>query len=1319
MKVRLSQTKILIWNEKFLHVTQKEFHTKILKGYSKIHELKLVSIGLASPEKIQSWAEKELPNGKIFGEVTNPNTFHYKTFKPSKGGLFCERIFGPIKDFECACGKRHKPNSFESKKILQHQQTKRLFCPVCDVEYTWSILRRYQLGYIKLYTPVAHLWYFKTNPSYLSIFFDIRKKDLEAIIYCTHAMTLENIWKANLQEFHFQRSPNDLYQTWQRFLNFEKKLENYQVLCSTTRDRQKEEKQLFRNNFFSLISSEKVENPLFSNSTLKNLTFDSSKKNQIIENLQIFESEKFHIENFKSFSGNNLKIQQNLSYLFLFSQKKTFFFLLKKQKNKHIVNALFQKQVKQKLEKIFEKGVAILFAKNFLSLDSSFFLPDLLKISLFLKFPEQKRFDKDQKKETSDFLKIFLFFEKRQYFLKFFDDKMGEFPEVSKQTTTRRVQKFLFSLSLYEVFFSKKEQKISSLTKLSQKEFVFLLNILPILQKVYFYLQHQFLKMSLFKIFVKSNKKKSRSVFSPVGDSLFPLPLSSSLFSSRKTFLKNRNFFRKLSNNLFPNSFQKALKPSQFFQSLVFEKNHGNQWTHENIWSVSHNCLKFQKICKIFQIFEKIQFFSFSRLEKKFSRKNFSNLLLAYLLSFFSIKQFFQKKLVFDTKEKVFFAKEFELNFLFFQKFFAETFNIVSFLKNPHLEKRERQLISKSFQLKIENSSSLFRKKIQQKTSLFSKNVLLDNFERKKNGVSWSSPFVQKLEQELKNPILVIPYNYIWEHDADWKYFLYYSSFFCSDYQDIPILSYQRLFPAFLPSSKSFLQKNFSKSFFGNDSSFVNVRNSLLERKSFFCGAGIFEKCLGEYSLDELKKMIKQHQILLPKLTQNIEVLKQTAKTKKDFAKLQKYFHKREYIIRRLKLLRKFLRNQSTPSFFLLKNLPVLPPDLRPILKLENQIAASDLNRFYQRILYRNDRIKKFAKDSATNQSFEMKYAQRLLQEAVDNLIQNGKGAGKAETNSRGQPLKSLAEILKGKEGRFRQYLLGKRVDYSGRSVIVVGPKLKVYECGIPQEMALELFLPFLIQKILQLKIAQTVIGAKNLLKNDSTLALHFLQKILKNTPVLLNRAPTLHKLGFQAFLPKLVEGRAILLHPMVCPGFNADFDGDQMAVHIPLTVEARTEAWKFMLSFNNFINSATGEPNLLPSQDMVLGSYYLTVDYLKKFSALYFNDFSKKYNLYALNLEPKTLFVFQNFREILTAYQTQKVFLHTPVWVKVSLEVNFGNDFFKPHEFRFNKLGEIQKIYGKLILFENSQNKIVYRFIRTTVGRVLMNFMIQDCLNS
>ena len=328
-----------------------------------------------------------------------------------------------------------------------------------------------------------------------------------------------------------------------------------------------------------------------------------------------------------------------------------------------------------------------------------------------------------------------------------------------------------------------------------------------------------------------------------------------------------------------------------------------------------------------------------------------------------------------------------------------------------------------------------------------------------------------------------------------------------------------------------------------------------------------------------------------------------TAKVRKTSVKqqLKKLYLIRDNFIRRAKLVRtflniNFLRTDSAPESMILNILPVLPPDLRPIVKIGGQIAASDLNRLYQRVMYRNERLKKFLKDPATSQSYEMKYAQRLLQEAVDNLIQNGKAGSIPERDSRGRTLKSLSEILKGKQGRFRQYLLGKRVDYSGRSVIVVGPKLKLHQCGIPKEMALELFLPFLLKRILHENLARTVAGAKNLIKTDKNLVWELLREIMQVTPVLLNRAPTLHRLGIQAFQPKLVDGRAILLHPLSCPAFNADFDGDQMAVHVPITVEARAEAWKLMLARNNLLSPATGEPIVLPSQDMVLGCYYVTV---------------------------------------------------------------------------------------------------------------------------
>ena len=295
---------------------------------------------------------------------------------------------------------------------------------------------------------------------------------------------------------------------------------------------------------------------------------------------------------------------------------------------------------------------------------------------------------------------------------------------------------------------------------------------------------------------------------------------------------------------------------------------------------------------------------------------------------------------------------------------------------------------------------------------------------------------------------------------------------------------------------------------------------------------------------------------------------------------------------RRLKLARLFSQSGKRPEWMVLSILPVLPPELRPIVRLDGGVVVvSDLNKLYQKVLFRNSRLEELRMVDLNS----VGQAKRLLQEAVDGLLDNGKGGSLPISGPNDRPLKSLSDGLKGKKGRFRQNLLGKRVDYSGRSVIVVGPSLKLHQCGLPKEMAIELFQPFLSRLLMDLGLAENITAAKRLMSQDHPSLWDVLQLLLQRHPVLLNRAPTLHRLGIQAFQPKLVHGRAILLHPLVCTAFNADFDGDQMAVHIPLSPQAQGEAWKLLWSRNNLLSPATGQPILAPSQDMVLGCYYLT----------------------------------------------------------------------------------------------------------------------------
>ena len=342
---------------------------------------------------------------------------------------------------------------------------------------------------------------------------------------------------------------------------------------------------------------------------------------------------------------------------------------------------------------------------------------------------------------------------------------------------------------------------------------------------------------------------------------------------------------------------------------------------------------------------------------------------------------------------------------------------------------------------------------------------------------------------------------------------------------------------------------------------------------------------------------------------------------------------KKVKIIKRLEVVESFRKSGNRPEWMILEALPVLPADIRPMVQLDGgRFAASDINELYRRVINRNNRLKNFIKMGAPE--IIIRNEKRMLQEFVDALIDNGK-RGKPVTGASNRPLKSLSEILRGKQGRFRQNLLGKRVDYSGRSVIVVGPNLKIYQCGLPKEMALELFKPFVMKRLIETQKANSIKDAKK--KADRATAPEVwdaLEYVIKEHPVLLNRAPTLHRLSIQAFEPVLVEGRAIKLHPLVCPAFNADFDGDQMPVHVPLSSEAQAEARFLMLSANNLLKPVSGKAVTVPSQDMVLGSYYLTIDHPGEKG------------------EGK---IFRDFNEVEMAYENKEIGIHAAIKVRVT----------------------------------------------------------------
>lgn len=394
-------------------------------------------------------------------------------------------------------------------------------------------------------------------------------------------------------------------------------------------------------------------------------------------------------------------------------------------------------------------------------------------------------------------------------------------------------------------------------------------------------------------------------------------------------------------------------------------------------------------------------------------------------------------------------------------------------------------------------------------------------------------------------------------------------------------------------------------------------------------------------------------------------------------------------ITRRLEVVEAFRKSGNKPEWLILEAIPVIPPDLRPMVQLDGgRFATSDLNDLYRRVINRNNRLKRLLDLGAPD--IIVRNEKRMLQEAVDALIDNGR-RGRPVTGPGNRPLKSLSDMLKGKQGRFRQNLLGKRVDYSGRSVIVVGPELKFYQCGIPKTMALELFKPFVMKKLVGEGYAHNIKSAKRMVERVKPQVWDVLDEVIKDHPVLLNRAPTLHRLGIQAFEPVLVEGKAIKLHPLVCTAYNADFDGDQMAVHVPLSMEAQAEARLLMLSTNNILAPKDGKPITTPTQDMVLGSYYLTMEH---------------------EGEPGEGMMFKNFDEMMVAYYNKAVDLHSKVKVRMKLDENDSGELVESTVGRFIFNQGIPQDLG----FVNREEDKYSLEIDRLVNKKMLGTIIEKC---
>lgn len=488
-------------------------------------------------------------------------------------------------------------------------------------------------------------------------------------------------------------------------------------------------------------------------------------------------------------------------------------------------------------------------------------------------------------------------------------------------------------------------------------------------------------------------------------------------------------------------------------------------------------------------------------------------------------------------------------------------------------------------------------------------------------------------------------------------------------------------------------------------------------------GGFVFQKIFSSLDLIGLQLQLRlQHADIVNRLEfvrgvyESISKRREPKKKKTWLIKLKQVEEAEKKCLRGFQYIRDFYQTKTNPAWMVLSVLPVLPPGLRPITSIRGELVVSDINSLYRKLLTRNKRVGSTTQfgifDTALSGSWSSWcYNLRQVQEAVDSLLKTGSTEG-------GKTTKSLLDTLKGKKGRFRQHLLGKRVDYSGRSVIVVGPKLKIHECGIPKQMAIHLFQPFLIQKLRTKGIAFTTTAAKSIISERKAFIWNILEEIMRNHPILLNRAPTLHRLGIQAFLPKLVEGKAILLHPLVCPAFNADFDGDQMAVHVPLSSSARAEAFNLLWARNNLLSPASGQPLLLPTQDMVLGCYYLTIskDIIPN------SSFTKNPEYKIIKY---TEYYFSTLDEVQQCYDRQLLKTHLPIWIKclgliqnlVAEQQAKVKDL--PLECRLDIQGNSEVIFYDRTDIKNSQFTTQISYLRTTAGRLsFQNYLVTTVCN-
>jgi DNA-directed RNA polymerase beta' subunit len=1477
-----------------------------------------IGIRIASPECIRRWGRRKSPLGEIIGEVTNAGTLNYKTLKPEAGGLFCQRIFGPLNDFQCACGTQKTNLDLKS-------------CSICSVEFISSRSRRQKMGWIELAKPMSHLWYLKGSVSYVSILLNIRKKDLEAIAYCSK--TLSSTVKPYKHKFNLENA-RGLLKTDDGILSHDSTF-HYGELGT-----------LFQPNWIQFISSKScsINRPVSMLVSRQPSEFYHEKNRQFLgvrNNNLLYKKYTCLVETEKTFGlsnqhsilkriglGSSLKIFKNpvpYPYQGRLCQRLTGFY---KSYNQHYEprfsnSAVYQNghdleissindhraNSKKSLKHSIRSWCAPWFQdggkakRSLLSLQKQATKrrvnsePGQIKKKPLLIFepitglkPWQKRVTLKLCSAPSQFKNIStVAFEKAkgtQFALKII-------PTQQKRNLRWRTPWLQYGKIAFQGEITYRVTKPATLAVLKKIDPYFNQKFHPLLQ-----MQNPLYRFRL----SKRLKSKGRTIRKPIAFSFqdlipykmlkvrnsitllayqrnlkipqfstFAQPLLGPFEQRRVKVLRAKD--GSFNKNFVMNYFTPSLTDDQCFNPVEKQKS----------WLMKQQIkIKTPKIKKIIRIF-KSPIYSpahialrkvylqpvlkpFKRKQNRISRtnplgNNFQLIAISTAQPSYKkalvvrlIKHWIKKTLLIycftseleKTNQTIFFHST--LRTLILQKnglveFISNlgTYNsfqwkkvalkisrpleknaLVHFIKDPFpwpMDFSSYSLIESLKHPGIPANDSLSNKRprpVQANTKIANERVVRSRFvnetprlaqlkvapktkakvdKNSKGGLllqklfeqpgkskeSKASPFLKTrlpslllgqkgpkwtknirypnvtsicwtkskvenflfdlenylkyiaLQGHLVNNYYVIPRTVQWDSARQWECFLIYMA--------APVGQQDRVLPSYLKRSICFDAPLTGSGAIQNLlRQFTNIQPKFYLSKD---DDHLNKKIKNPIILKNIAQIQKHILLINPKIEKIEEFFKyriffepDKGIHEKEFRKLIRLRSIRIKYFRRIKFFSSFEYwwLSPKPEWMILTVLPVLPPDLRPILALDSQqIAVSDLNKLYQTVIFRNQRVKRFSGDYfCSNFSEEMRYVQRLLQEAVDALIENGKGGSAPVTASNNRPLKSLADMIKGKQGRFRQNLLGKRVDYSGRSVIVVGPKLKIHQCGLPKEMALELFQPFLIRELIIKELTRNFLSAKKLIQTKSDVVWDVLREVVESRPILLNRAPTLHRLGIQAFQPKLISGKAILLHPLVCASFNADFDGDQMAVHVPLSSEACSEAWKLMLSRNNLLSPATGEPNMVPTQDMVLGCYYLTTfDKQKTKLAIQKQIKHKQYS--SRKVAPLLLDSVQNNSELPSTqanrfYSTmdqvvqllsqEKLDLHSEIWLRWDCDVETQRSCQMLIETRVDQFGNIISIYPDYLIFSTKAvEKATY--IKTSPGRILMNKTIFTALHS